>query len=260
MADIASHNEADRLLALRALNILDTPEEESFDRLTRVAANIFGTPTALISLVDDERQWFKSRIGFEPSQTDISVSFCAHALGNSEPLVVPDATADPRFADNALVTGQPYIRFYAGAQLRTTGGFDLGTLCIIDTEPRQHPTAEQLRLLQDLAETATLLIEQRRMVMDFEAHAEARDRAEDEMRRAKEAAESATLEMRALFSRVSHDLRTPLAAISGFAELLADTPLSEDQKSDVEEIRRAGRDLLVMIDSLLQVARATNHE
>lgn len=252
--------EANRLLALRTLQILDTPEEESFDRLTRIAANIFGTPTALISLVDDARQWFKSRVGFEPCETDKSVSFCAHALGASEPLVVPDAAADPRFADNALVTAQPYIRFYAGAQLRTTGGFDLGTLCIIDTEPRPRPTAKQLSLLQDLAHTATVLMEQRRMVMDHEAHAEARARAEDEMRHAKETAEAATAEMRALFSRVSHDLRTPLAAISGFAELLADTPLSEDQKGDLEEIRRAGRNLLVMIDSLLQVAPATTPE
>lgn len=259
MEIVPTPDEANRLLALRALKILDTPEEESFDRLTRMAANIFGTPTALISLVDGRRQWFKSRVGFESRETDRSVSLCAHALGDSEPLVVPDAAADPRFADNPLVTGQPYIRFYAGAQLRTTAGFDLGTLCIIDTEPRQHPTARQLSLLQDLAETATLLMEQRRMVMDYEAHAEARARAEDKMRHAKEAAESATAEMRALFSRVSHDLRTPLGAISGFAELLAETPLSEDQKSDVEEIRRAGRDLLVMIDSLLQVARATDH-
>lgn len=257
MADTPSSDEAERLLALRALKILDTPEEETFDRLTRIAAAIFDVPIALISLVDGERQWFKSHLGLEPREIPRSMSFCAHAIGQSEPLVVPDAVADPRFTDNPLVTGSPHIRFYEGAQMRTREGLDLGNFCIIDTKPRPRHSAEELSLLEDLAATATLLIEQRRMVLDYEAHAEARRVAEEQLRSAKEEAEAATEAMRNLFSRVSHDLRTPLAAISGFAELLADSPLTQDQQSDVEEIRRAGRDLLVMIDSLLQVARRT---
>lgn len=258
MADSGSFNEADRLLALRATNILDSPAEEAFDRLTRLAAGVFRAPIALISLVDADRQWFKSRLGLDVSQTDRRVSFCAHALGQPAPLVVPDTLADPRFRDNALVTGEPHIRFYAGAQLRTEEGLDLGTFCVIDREPRLMPSSQELTLLQDLAATTTLLIEQRKMVLDYDAHVQARRTAEDELTVAKERAETAAEAMRALFSRVSHDLRTPLAAVSGFSELLADSPLTAEQQEDVEEIRRAGRDLLVMIDSLLQVSRGTH--
>lgn len=257
MTDPAARDEEDRLLDLRAMKILDTPAEEAFDRLTRLAASIFGAPIALISLVDKDRQWFKSHLGLDICETDRGVSFCAHALGRSGPLVVADALADSRFRDNALVTGEPHIRFYAGAQLRTETGIDLGTFCIIDREPRPTPSDVELALLQDLAATTTLLIEQRRMVLDLDTHVQGRRAAENRMHAAKEEAVAATEAMRALFSRVSHDLRTPLAAITGFGELLADSPLTPEQQSDVEEIRRAGRDLLVMIDSLLHVARGT---
>ena len=239
------------------MQILDTPAEAAFDRLTRLAASIFRAPIALISLVDEDRQWFKSHLGLDVSETDRGVSFCAHALGQPAPMVIRDAQADPRFRDNALVTGKPHIRFYAGAQLRTKAGLDLGTFCVIDREARGVPTDEEITLLQDLAATATLLIEQRKMLLDYESHVQARRVAEDEMTVAKERSETANAAMRALFSRVSHDLRTPLAAVSGFSELLADSPLTPEQQADVEEIRRAGRDLLVMIDSLLQVASGT---
>lgn len=251
------YSETDRLLALRAMEILDTGEEEAFDRLTQIAAAIFDVPTALISLVDDGRQWFKSRVGFDLPQTSRDVSFCSHALGQHEPLVIPDAAADARFKENPLVKGQPHIRFYAGAQLRTGGKHDLGTFCILDSQPRPELSAKQLTLLEHLAATATLLIEQRRMVLDYEAHAKAREAAEEQMRGAKEEAEAATAGMRALFSRISHDLRTPLAAIMGFSELLADSPLAPEQKQDIEEVQRAAQNLLVMVDSLLQVARST---
>lgn len=130
-------NEAKRLDALRSLLILDTPPEERFDRISAFAAKEFDVPIALVSLVDRDRQWFKSTIGIEMCETPRDVSFCAHAITKSSALVVPDALRDPRFADNPLVTGHPYIRFYAGAGLRLPYGQVVGTLCIMDRRPRE---------------------------------------------------------------------------------------------------------------------------
>ncbi|MDP3834368.1 MAG: GAF domain-containing protein [Hydrogenophaga sp.] len=130
-------NEAKRLDALRSLLILDTPPEERFDRISAFAAKEFDVPIALVSMVDRDRQWFKSTIGIEMCETPRDVSFCAHAITKSATLVVPDALRDPRFVDNPLVVGHPYIRFYAGAGLRLPYGQVVGTLCIMDRRPRE---------------------------------------------------------------------------------------------------------------------------
>jgi GAF domain-containing protein len=130
------HNEKQRLKALRNLVILDTAPEERFDRISAFAAREFDTPMALISLVDQDRQWFKSNFGLDERETPRDTSFCGHALIQSAPLVVHDALTDPRFADNPMVTGHPYIRFYAGAGLRLPYGQVVGTLCILDRRPR----------------------------------------------------------------------------------------------------------------------------
>ena len=144
-------DEDKRLAALRALNILDTSPEERFDRITRLAQRTFGMPIALISLIDEKRQWFKSCQGLSVSETPRDVSFCGHAILEGAVMVVPDATKDPRFADNPLVTGEPNIRFYAGQPIESSDGSRLGTLCLIDTVPRVLD-AEQRRALRDLAE------------------------------------------------------------------------------------------------------------
>jgi GAF domain-containing protein len=154
---MARSTEEQRLDALRRYDILDTFPEASFERLTRLAANIFGAPIALISLVDEHRQWFKSHHGLEVTETPLDVSFCKHAIENRHVFVVPDATKDERFTTNALVTGEPGIRFYAGAPLRTPLGTQIGTLCVIDNLPRRsmQPTEEQM-----LADLAALVIDQ----------------------------------------------------------------------------------------------------
>lgn len=130
-------NESERLGALRALLLLDTPPEERFDRIVQFAAREFDVPIALISLVDENRQWFKSRVGLDACETSREVSFCGHALSMDAPLVIEDALLDERFADNPLVTSPPHIRFYAGAQLRLASGLVVGTLCLIDQAPRR---------------------------------------------------------------------------------------------------------------------------
>jgi CheY-like chemotaxis protein len=142
-------DEEARIAALHGLHILDTPNEHRFDRLTRLAAGILGAPIALLSLVDRERQWFKSAHGVEATQTPRETSFCAHAVAARELLVVPDAFEDPRFADNPDVTGKTRVRFYAGCPL-FVGPSCIGTLCVVDVRPRWL-SEEQLGLLKDVA-------------------------------------------------------------------------------------------------------------
>jgi GAF domain-containing protein len=142
-------NEAERLNTLRGYEILDTHPEDRFDDLTRLAALICGTPISLISLVDEDRQWFKSKTGLEVCQTPREDAFCAHAIMSPELLLVPDASQDPRFATNPLVLGELHVRFYAGAPLTAPNGHHLGALCVIDRVPRQlsREQQESLRIL-----------------------------------------------------------------------------------------------------------------
>lgn len=144
-------DEPRRLAALAALDVLDTPPEAEIDAITLLAADRFDTAIALVSLVAQGRQWFKSRVGLEACETERAVSFCAHAILSDAVMVVPDARADPRFADNPLVTGAPHIRFYAGAPLVTRDGARIGTLCVIDSAPRAGFSARDARALDMMA-------------------------------------------------------------------------------------------------------------
>ncbi len=130
-------DEPERLRALRSLALLDTPPEERFDRVVRFAAEQLDMPIAMVSLIDDQRQWFKSRVGMDVSQTARDISFCGHAILQSELFIVEDARLDTRFADNPLVTGEPGVRFYAGAPLSSPSGERIGTLCVLDRVPRK---------------------------------------------------------------------------------------------------------------------------
>ena len=143
-------DEVQRLNVLHALNLLDTPAEAVFDRITRLAAQVLNVPIALVSLVDADRQWFKSCAGLDAVETPREVAFCAHAIMQAAPLIVADATQDVRFSANPLVTGDPNIRFYAGVPLRSAGGLAIGTLCAIDSKPRQF-SADETNILIDLA-------------------------------------------------------------------------------------------------------------
>lgn len=145
-------NETTRLAALHRYRILDTPAEQSFDDFAFLASTLCGTPIALMTLVDTDRQWFKARVGLAATETPREHAFCAHAILGSEVMVIPDATADARFSQNPLVTSEPHIRFYAGAPLIDLEGNGLGTLCVIDRE-RRPLTADQSQTLQTLLQT-----------------------------------------------------------------------------------------------------------
>lgn len=156
-------NEEARLAALHSFDILDTAPDKGFDDLVAIAAAIFAVPMATVSLIDSERQWFKARIGIAEPETPRECSFCAHAILEPDVvLVVDDATQDARFVDNPLVTGEPGIRFYAGAPLVTSDGFALGTLCVIDHQPRQIEPS-QVEALRALSRQASYLMELRKV-------------------------------------------------------------------------------------------------
>ncbi|HEX9149562.1 MAG TPA: GAF domain-containing protein, partial [Thermoanaerobaculia bacterium] len=159
-------NEEARLVALHELGILDTPPEPKFDDLALIASQICGTPISMISLIDRDRQWFKSEVGVNQriGQTPRDVAFCAHAILQSDLTVVPDTLEDPRFSDNPFVTADPKIRFYAAAPLRTSDGHALGTLCVVDRTPRTL-TGEQRDALRALGHQVEAQIELKRRLV-----------------------------------------------------------------------------------------------
>jgi len=172
-----SIDEAGRLTALGRYRILDTQPERAFDDLTLLASQICGTPIALISLIDADRQWFKSRVGLSIAETSRSVSFCTHVIQQRDLFVVPDARKNATFRDNPFVAGENGIRFYAGAPLVTPDGYALGTLCVLDKVPRTL-TPEQIEALEALRRQAEAQLELRANLIELEQALADRDRAE----------------------------------------------------------------------------------
>lgn len=229
-------NEAQRLISLRSYDILDTEQEDVFDELAELAANICGAPIALVSLIDQSRQWFKSHIGLAKTETARSVAFCAHAILQPGLFQVPDTLRDKRFADNPLVTGAPNIRFYAGAPLFTHDGYGLGTLCVIDQVPREL-TEQQERALMVLRTHVLKLLELRRKTKELV-----------EINR----------ELDAFSYSVSHDLRAPLRAITGYTQVLMEDYLAgadDETKNIVQRIFEAARKMDQLTVDLINLAR-----
>lgn len=160
-------DEPERLAELRAYRILDTPPETAFDQITALAAQICDAPIALLSLVDADRQWFKSKVGSLPAQTPREVAFCAHAIMGRDLFLVRDAVKDQRFAHNPLVTARPGIRFYAGMPLASPRDHALGALCVMDRVPRAL-TAQQARALRALGRLTMALLNSRRRIAELE--------------------------------------------------------------------------------------------
>ena len=256
-------DEAARLEALRRYAILDTEPEASFDEITALAGELCGTPIALVSLVDADRQWFKSKIGLAAPETHRDLAFCAHAILEEGIFIVPDASDDERFADNPLVQEDPSIRFYAGSPLVTHDGHRLGTLCVIDRVPRElSPT--QLRALHVLGRQVIDQIELRRTVSSLARNVLELRTAREALKladRGREATRGDRVQS-AFLAQATHDLRTPLNAILGYAELLLDgedddsaLAVGSEAEAVLGKVVEAGGYMLRLVNDILDIAR-----
>ena len=216
--------EAARIEALNEYQILDTLPEQEFDDLTQIAASICGTEIALVSLVDTDRQWFKSRHGLDAEQTPRELAFCAHAILQEQIFEVQDASKDERFFDNPLVTQAPDIRFYAGAPIYAHNGLPVGTLCVIDQQPKKL-TREQQAALFALARQVMSQLELRRNIMELETSQQQLEESNKELTRL-------TRHRTQFINHVSHEIRTPLNAILGFSRILSRQMPAEQQNND----------------------------
>ncbi len=239
-----------RLAALYALNQLDRPEEERFDRITRLARRLFGVQIAAVSLLDSERVFFRSIDGMDAREVSRDGAFCSVTIRQDQPLVVEDADADSRFAQSPIVTGEPRIRFYAGVPLSAPDGSRVATLCIFDPEPRGF-TADDVQSLKDLAAVASAELNAS-WWGEQASHQEARAlESQSERRRAEDATRAKTQ----FLAHMSHEIRTPLNGVLGMLQLLQVNDLGADQRTQVDIALRSGEHLLHLIDDVLDLSR-----
>ncbi|HEU4347152.1 MAG TPA: GAF domain-containing sensor histidine kinase [Actinoplanes sp.] len=236
-------NEIDRLAALYGLGILDTEPEKDFDDIVALASAVCGVPMSLVSLIDTDRQWFKARLGTDLTETSRDLSFCAHAILGKDLLVVPDARQDARFADNPAVTSAGGVRFYAGAPLVTTDGYALGTLCVVDSEPRRLDV-ERLQALRALARQVTSQLELRRYAV---ALANTTARLQELERRKDD-----------LAALVGGELKAPLRLMDAYLEGLGRTGFHDREMADLVGRATAAhvRGMRDLLEHLLQMADA----
>lgn len=257
-------NETERLRQLHELDILDTPPERQLDEIAAIAAGLFQTPVALVSLVDDERQWFKARIGLDATETSRDVSFCAHAILSNSVLCVNDALDDDRFADSPLVLGPPFIRFYAGAPLKTPSGQALGTLCVIDQKPRHDfgdAQIDRLRRLADLVETHfSLRLAAHRLMAELQDRQDLIASFEEE----RAAYEARLRNKREFLAKAAHEFRTPLNSVLACAAMVRDEihgPHSNPRyKSYADIVLDAAAHMEGLATGLLDYARARSDQ
>jgi signal transduction histidine kinase len=238
---------AKRMVALDRLEILDTPAEPEFDDIVLLARELCQAPVALVSLVADDRQWFKARLGFPQCQTSLDQSVCKYAMSEDDVLVIPDLQQDPRTAANTLVTESPFIRFYAGAPLRDPSGVPIGSVCVIDTTARASGLTETQKAgLTALGRQVSALLEARRLLV------QERLRMEAELRHERHVAE-----LRERFIAVlGHDLRNPLAAIDAGLRIIGRDPTSPQAISIMAMMKTSAVRMAKLIENTLDFARS----
>ena len=262
-----AETEEERLKALYRYNILDTESEQAFDHVAHLAAYLFNAPIAAVSLIDKDRHWFKSCIGLQASELKLDTSMCARAIQSPGVTVIEDTTQVEEFACMEDVTNEPNIRFYAGAPITTTDGYRIGSLCVLDTTPRERPDDERLQHLKNLANIVVDEMELRhetrrrkkqaeslrqtaqRAEIERAAAEKARKHAEEAQRRAEEASSSKSH----FLTGIAHDIRSPISAIDGFAQLLRRTS-DGPHKQHAERILQATSHLRDMADTLSELA------
>ena len=226
-------NEVSRLNELKELKLLDTVEEDAYDAITHLAASICKTPVALVSLIDADRQWFKSHHGLEARETPRELAFCAHAILQKDIFVIEDATKDDRFFDNPLVTNDPNVIFYAGVPLTTKSGHALGTLCVIDTKASKLSNTQRTSLSL-LGAQVVALFELQKANNNLLEVAEARSR---------------------FLNAINHEMRTPLNIMSGYLDLIAESAIERDDSETIESCdyaRSANEQLLGLVRDMIE--------
>jgi signal transduction histidine kinase len=249
IAPTIPENEIERLRNLKSYAILDTLPEKEYDEITFLASQICGTPISLISLIDENRQWFKSHLGLEATETPKEYAFCAHAINDQESiLIVPDSRVDERFHDNPLVTDNPHVIFYAGIPLVTPKGYALGTLCVIDNVPRKL-SETQIQSLKALSNQLVRLLDLRISLIEI-------DKSRQELKEL-----NATKDR--LFSIIGHDLRGPIGGFKSLIELLISDYDLSDTSSLVEvlqAIQKTANSSYDLLENLLAWAKSQQNE
>ena len=237
----------ERVNSLIDFGILDTEAEKEFNEIVEFASKICDKPVSLISLLDKNRQWFKAKVGLDVNETPIDIAFCKHALEVDHVFIVEDATKDDRFKNNPLVTGFPDIKFYAGTQLQTTDGYNVGTLCVIDSKPG-HLNDDQLEALQILGRQVMKQMELKRALRVEKEHAKKIQQQHEEL-------EHLLLFKDKIFTLLSHDLRGPVGGIKQMLLLLENDDISmEEFKSFVPTFNQQINDTSTILDNLLSWA------
>ncbi len=235
-------NETERLQALRDLKLLDTPAEENFDSITRIASEICGVPVALVSLIDQDRQWFKAKHGIDIAETPREISFCGHAIcAKDEIFTVTDAQKDPRFFDTPLVIGDANVRFYAGVPLHVDDDLAIGTLCVMDSQPRELSDS-QIAALKALKQQVLSQFELRRHVKGLQ--------------QANQQLENLNQEKNEFMGILAHDLKNPLSIIKNLSEEIEedlDALAADELQSMVHNIQQSSNKMTHLIMNLLDV-------